>query len=560
MNDSINKLWLENYPKGVSSNINFDEYSSLVDMFNKTCERFSSKNAFTNFGISLTFNDIFEKSSNLAFFLKNELNLPKGSRVAIMMPNLLQYPISTFGILKAGLIVENINPLYTARELEAQLLNSQSETIIILENFAHLIEKILQKTSIKNIIITSVGELLGSKGVVMNFILRNLKKMVPKYNIDKCYNFSKIINSRNKFELTNNSNALNDVAFLQYTGGTSGTPKAAMLTHKNILSNVLQVKEWLGSQLQYGEDVAICALPLYHIFALTCNSLTFFNFGANNILITNPRDIKSFVKELRKHRFTFISGVNTLFNKLLLDSNFKNCDFSKLRISLAGGMQVQKKVAEKWQSVTGNVLSVGYGLSETSPAACIDPIGFDKFSDSLGLPLPSTEISIQDDNGKHLGINEPGEICIRGPQVMKGYWNNLEETKKAITEDGWFKTGDIGIMNEQGFPKIVDRKKDMIIVSGFNVYPNEIEEIAMMNDKIFEAGCIGIKDNDGNENIKLFVSRVPKMDLNIQEVLEHCKKYLTGYKIPKFVEFIDEIPKSNVGKILRRKLREIKND
>ena len=560
MNVNINKPWLKNYPKGVSSNINFDEYSSLVDMFNKTCERFGSKKAFTNFGISLTFNDIFKKSSNLAFFLKNELNLTKGSRVAIMLPNLLQYPITTFGILKAGLIVENINPLYTARELEAQLLNSQSETIIILENFAHLIEKILQKTRIKNIIITSVGELLGSKGIVMNFILRNLKKMVPKYNIDKCYNFSKIINSRNKFELTNNSNTLDDVAFLQYTGGTSGTPKAAMLTHKNILSNVLQVKEWLGSQLQYGEDVAICALPLYHIFALTCNSLTFFNFGANNILITNPRDIKSFVKELRKHKFTFISGVNTLFNKLLLDSNFKNCDFSKLRISLAGGMQVQKKVAEKWQSVTGNVLSVGYGLSETSPAACIDPIGFDKFSDSLGLPLPSTEISIQDDDGKHLGINEPGEICIRGPQVMKGYWNNLEETKKAITEDGWFKTGDIGIMNDQGFPKIVDRKKDMIIVSGFNVYPNEIEEIAMMNDKIFEAGCIGIKDNDGNENIKLFVSRVPKMDLNIQEVLEHCKKYLTGYKIPKFVEFIDEIPKSNVGKILRRKLREIKND
>ena len=404
MNINNDKPWLKNYPKGVSPNINFDEYSSLVDMFNKTCERFSSKNAFTNFGISLTFNDIFEKSSNLAFFLKNELNLPNGSRVAIMMPNLLQYPISTFGILKAGLIVENINPLYTARELESQLLNSQSETIIILDNFAHLIEKILHKTTIKNIIITSVGELLGAKGFIMNFILRNIKKMVPKYTISNYYNFSKIINSNNKFELTDNSNKLEDVAFLQYTGGTSGTPKAAMLTHKNILSNVLQVKEWLGSQLQYGEDVAICALPLYHIFALTCNSLTFFNFGANNILITNPRDITSFVKELKKHKFTFISGVNTLFNKLLLDSNFKNCDFSKLRISLAGGMQVQKKVAEKWQSVTGNVLSVGYGLSETSPAACIDPIGFDKFSDSLGLPLPSTEISIQDDNGKHLGF------------------------------------------------------------------------------------------------------------------------------------------------------------
>ena len=560
MDNKTHKPWLKNYPKGVSSNINFDEYSSLVDMFDKTCERFSSNKAFTNYGISLTFKEIFEKSSNLAFFLQNELSLPKGSRVAIMMPNLLQYPISTFGILKADLIVENINPLYTERELEVQLLNSKSETIIILENFAYLIEKILHKTSIKNIIITSVGELLGPKGLLMNFILKYIKKMVPKYKIDNFYNFSKIIIKNNKFELQNNTNKLDDVAFLQYTGGTSGTPKAAMLTHKNILSNVLQVKEWLGSQLKYGEDIAICALPLYHIFALTCNSLTFFNFGANNILITNPRDIKSFVKELQKHKFTFISGVNTLFNKLLLDTNFKNCEFSKLRISLAGGMQVQKKVAEKWQSVTGNVLSVGYGLSETSPAVSIDPIGVDKFSDSLGLPLPSTEISIQDDNGKHLSFNEPGEICIRGPQVMKGYWNNQEETKNVITEDGWFKTGDIGIMNEEGFPKIIDRKKDMIIVSGFNVFPNEIEEIAMMNDRIFEAGCIGIKDKDGNENIKLFISKVPEINLSLDEVVEHCKKYLTGYKIPKFIEFIDEIPKSNVGKILRRKLREINND
>ena len=333
-----------------------------------------------------------------------------------------------------------------------------------------------------------------------------------------------------------------------------------MLTHKNILSNVLQVKEWLGPHLKYGEDTAICALPLYHIFALTCNSLTFFNFGANNILITNPRDINSFVKELKKHQFTFISGVNTLFNKLLLDNDFKNCDFSKLRISLAGGMQVQKKVAEKWQSVTENVLSVGYGLSETSPAASIDPIGVENFSDSLGLPLPSTEISIQDDNGKHLKFNEPGEICIRGPQVMKGYWNNTEETNKVMTSDGWFKTGDVGTMNEEGYTKIVDRKKDMIIVSGFNVYPNEIEEIAMMNDKIFEAGCIGVKDVDGNENVKLFISKVPGKNLNTEEVIDYCKKYLTGYKIPKFVEFIDEIPKSNVGKILRRELRKKNND
>ena len=559
MNIYSDKPWLKNYPEGVSSNINFDEYSSLVDMFEKTCNRFSSNKAFTNFGVSFTFKEIYQKSSNLASFFQNELNLSQGSRVAIMMPNILQYPISTFGILKAGLIVENINPLYTARELETQLINSKSETIIILENFAHLIEKIIHKTVVKNIIITSAGELLGIKGFIINFVLRKIKKMVPEYKIDKFYTFSKIIEKNDKYENKKVSSELDDVAFLQYTGGTSGTIKAAMLTHRNILSNVLQVKEWLGPHLKYGEDIAICALPLYHIFALTCNSLTFFNFGANNILITNPRDIKSFVKELKNHQFTFISGVNTLFNKLLLDNDFKNCDFSKLRISLAGGMQVQKKVAEKWQLVTKNVLSVGYGLSETSPAASIDPIGVEKFSDSLGLPLPSTEISIQDDNGKHLNFNEPGEICIRGPQVMKGYWNNTEETNNVMTSDGWFKTGDVGTMNEEGYIKIVDRKKDMIIVSGFNVYPNEIEEIAMLNDKIFEAGCIGVKDSDGNENVKLFISKVPGKNLNTEEVIDYCKKYLTGYKIPKFVEFIDEIPKSNVGKILRRELRKRDN-
>ena len=343
-----NKPWLKNYPDGVASTIKFDEYSSLVDMFEKTCAQFNSKKAFTNFGTSLTFNEIYNKSLNLAFFLQDKFKLVKGDRVAIMMPNLLQYPICTFGILKAGLIVENINPLYTERELENQLCDSNSETIIILENFAHLVEKIKHKTKLKNIIITSVGELLGMKGILMNFLLRKITKKVPKYNIPNFCKFSEVINNNNKKEIKNITISLEDVAFLQYTGGTSGTVKAAMLTHKNILSNVLQVKEWLGSQLKYGEDIAICALPLYHIFALTCNALTFFNFGANNILITNPRDIKSFVKELKKHQFTFISGVNTLFNKLLLDKNFKDCDFSKLRISLAGGMQVQKKVAEKY--------------------------------------------------------------------------------------------------------------------------------------------------------------------------------------------------------------------
>ena len=555
MSINISKPWLRNYPKGISSTIKFDEYNSLVEMFESTCKKFNYHKAFTNFGISLTYKDIYNKSFGLASFLQNELNLKKGDRVSIMMPNLLQYPICTFGILKAGLIVENINPLYTARELEIQLNDSQSETIIIVENFAHLIEKIISKTKIKNVIITTVGDLLGLKGLLLNFIIRKIAKKVPKYKINNSIKFSSAINY--PINLKNISINLNDVAFLQYTGGTTGIIKAAMLTHKNILSNVFQVKEWLGSQLKYGEDIAICALPLYHIFALTCNSLTFFNFGANNILITNPRDIKSFVKELKKHKFTFISGVNTLFNKLLLDDQFIKCNFSKLRISLAGGMLVQKSVAEKWQQVTGNVLSVGYGLSETSPAVSIDPIGVDKFSDSLGLPLPSTEISIQDEKGNHLNFNEAGEICIRGPQVMKGYWNNIDETKNVMTDDGWFKTGDIGIMNESGFSKIVDRKKDMIIISGFNVYPNEIEDIAMINEKVFEAGCIGIKEDDGNEKIKLFISIVPNSNLSIKEVIDHCKKYLTGYKIPEIVEFIDEIPKSNVGKILRRKLREI---
>ena len=415
------------------------------------------------------------------------------------------------------------------------------------------------ETSIKNVIITSAGELLGLKGHLINFVLRKIKKMVPKYTLNKTYNFSKIIEIGSTYDLKETSTNLDDVAFLQYTGGTSGIIKAAMLTHKNILSNVLQVKEWLGSHLKYGEDIAICALPLFHIFALTCNSLTFFNFGANNILITNPKDIPRFVKELKKYKFTFISGVNTLFNKLLQDNNFKYCNFSKLRISLAGGMQVQKKVAENWQIVTDCVLSVGYGLSETSPAACIDPIGSKNFSDSLGLPLPSTEVSIQDDEGNHLDFNQPGEICIRGPQVMKGYWNNEEETINSITSDGWFKTGDIGIMTESGYPKIVDRKKDMIIISGFNVYPNEIEEVVMMNENILEAGCVGFKDDNDNENIKLYVSKTANKNITTEEVIEHCKKYLTSYKIPKFIEFIDEIPKSNVGKILRRKLRDRKH-
>ena len=552
----MDKPWLKSYPEGVSSNIKFDEFSSLVDMFDKTCDRFSQNPSFTNFGKSLTFNQLKLNAELLASFLSNNLNLKKGDSVAIMMPNILQYPVCIFGILKAGLIIENINPLFTPRELELQLKNSGSKAIILLENFANSLESIIEKTSIEHVIITSMGELLGTKGYFINFVLRNIKKMVPNYTLDNFYQFNNAlkIGSQSKLQETNIEKS--DTAFLQYTGGTTGTIKAAMLSHSNILANAAQFKEWLGNSIRYGEDTAICALPLYHIFALTCNALVLFHVGANNILITNPRDISAFVKELRKHQFTFISGVNTLFHRLMTDKEFHKCDFSNLYLSLAGGMPVQKSVGEQWQKITGCVLSVGYGLSETSPAASIDPITRKEFSNTIGLPLPSTDFSIQDAEGKHLGIEEVGEICIRGPQVMKGYWNNEEETQKAITPDGWFKSGDVGYMREDGYFKIVDRIKDVIIISGFNVYPSEIEEVVMTHEKIFEAGCVGITDEDGSEAIKLFVSIVPGETLIVEDVIEHCREQLTGYKIPKIVEFIKEIPKSNVGKILRRQLRE----
>ena len=552
----MEKIWLKSYPEGVSPEIPLDEFSSLVDLFDQTCQRFGEKTAFTNFGVEVSFNKIKTLSENLASYLTNELNLKKRERVSIMMPNILQYPICTFGILKAGLIVENINPLFTPRELKKQLLDSGSQTIIIAENFASSIEQIISQTSIKNVIITSLGDFLGLKGKLINFVVKYVKKMVPNYSLPQAVNFKEALNKGSKFTFQSPTINREDIAFLQYTGGTTGTVKAAVLSHRNILANAIQVREWLGGQLKFGEDVAICALPLYHIFALTCNSIVFFYFGSNNILITNPRDIPGFVKELKKYQFTFISGVNTLFNKLLEEPSFKDCDFSKLNITIAGGMPVQKAVGDRWQEVTGCVLLVGYGLSETAPAASIDPIGRNSFSDTIGLPLPSTEMSIQDDKGKVLSAGEVGEICIRGPQVMRGYWNNEADTKAVLTDDDWFKTGDIGLMREDGFFKIVDRKKDMIIVSGFNVYPSEVEEVAMTHQKVLEAGCIGVLDDSGQEVAKLFISLKEGQDVSKEEIIKHCRENLTGYKVPKLIEVVDEIPKSNVGKILRRELRE----
>ena len=556
----MEKIWLKSYPKGVPSEINLDEFSSLVDLFDKTCERFNEKTAFTNFGVKISFNELRLHSKNLSSYFVNELKLKKGDRVSIMMPNILQYPMTTFGILKSGLVVDNINPLFTPRELKAQLNDSGSETIVIAENFAANLQKVINETSIKNVIITSLGEFLGLKGVLINFVLRNIRKMVPKYSLPQSKNFKDALKIGSNYSFKAQNIQKEDIAFLQYTGGTTGGVKAAILSHRNILANAIQVREWLGTKLKFGEDLAICALPLYHIFALTCNSVVYFYFGANNILITNPRDIPGFVKELKKHKFTFISGVNTLFNKLLEEPNFKECDFSKLNITIAGGMPVQKTVGDRWQETTGCLMVVGYGLSETAPAASIDPVDGDTFSDTIGLPIPSTEMSIQDEKGKILSSDKEGEICIRGPQVMRGYWNNEEDTKKALTKDGWFKTGDIGIMRKDGFFKIVDRKKDMIIVSGFNVYPSDIEEVAMKHEKVLEAGCIGVVGDEGQEVVKLFVSLNDGATLTKDELMQFCRQNLTAYKVPKLLEFVDEIPKSNVGKILRRELREINNN
>ena len=556
----MEKIWLKSYPKGVPSEINLDEFSSLVDLFDKTCERFNEKTAFTNFGVKISFSELRSKSENLSSYFMNELKLKKGDRVSIMMPNILQYPMTTFGILKSGLVVDNINPLFTPRELKAQLNDSGSETIVIAENFAANLQKVINETSIKNVIITSLGEFLGLKGVLINFVLRNIRKMVPKYSLPQSKNFKDALKIGSNYSFKAQNIQKEDIAFLQYTGGTTGGVKAAILSHRNILANAIQVREWLGTKLKFGEDLAICALPLYHIFALTCNSVVYFYFGANNILITNPRDIPGFVKELKKHKFTFISGVNTLFNKLLEEPNFKECDFSKLNITIAGGMPVQKTVGDRWQETTGCLMVVGYGLSETAPAASIDPVDGDTFSDTIGLPIPSTEMSIQDEKGKILSSGKEGEICIRGPQVMRGYWNNEEDTKKALTKDGWFKTGDIGIMRKDGFFKIVDRKKDMIIVSGFNVYPSDIEEVAMKHEKVLEAGCIGVVGDEGQEVVKLFVSLNDGATLTKDELMQFCRQNLTAYKVPKLLEFVNEIPKSNVGKILRRELREINNN
>ena len=552
----MEKIWHKSYQPGVANVIDPNQYTSLVDLLETTFQKFAMKPAFHNMGKTLNYAEIDRLSYQFACFLQNDLKLSRGDRVAIMMPNLLQYPVALFGILRAGLVAVNCNPLYTPRELEHQLKDSGSKAIIIVANFANVLEKAIRNTDVKHVVVTEVGDMLSfPKRQIVNAVLKYVKKMVPEYSIQNTYSFQKALSLGSTTSLSKPVIKNNDLAFLQYTGGTTGVSKGAMLTHGNIIANFLQAKAWIQFLIKEGEEIIITPLPLYHIFSLTANCMIFCSVGALNVLITNPRDIPGFVKELKKWKFTAITGVNTLFNGLLNNPEFKTVDFSALKVSLGGGMAVQRAVAEKWKEVTGTPLIEAYGLTETSPAACINPMNIKEYNGFIGLPLPSTEVCILDDNGAELDHGLVGELCIRGPQVMKGYWNRQDETDKVMTQDGFFRTGDLGYMNDEGYFKIVDRKKDMILVSGFNVYPNEVEDVMVTHPKVLEAAAIGVPDEKSGEAVKVFlVKKDPS--LTVDEVKAFAKQNLTGYKLPKYVEFREELPKSNVGKILRKELRD----
>ena len=549
------KAWLDQYSDGVPAEIDLGEFDSVVDIFEQSREQFADSVGFVNFGRELTFRELDEKSRAFGAYLQS-VGLQKGDRVAVMLPNLLQYPVALFGILRAGLVVVNTNPLYTARELKHQLNDSGARAILVLENFAHTLASVIDDSPVEHVIVTGVGDLVGfPKGAVINFVLRHVKKEVPSYDLPAAVRFNAALAAGKTAELHRPPLSHDDLAFLQYTGGTTGVSKGAMLTHGNIVANVQQSSAWLGQLIDYGREVIVTALPLYHIFALTANCLVFVKFGGRNLLITNPRDMKGFVKELNAEPFTAITGVNTLFNGLLNTPGFSDVDFSPLRLTLGGGMAVQRSVAERWKEVTGVPLIEAYGLTETSPAACINPMDMTDYNGAIGLPIPSTECKVVDAEGNEVGTGEPGELCVRGPQVMKGYWQRPEETAKVLDADGWLRTGDMACRDEEGFFYIVDRKKDMILVSGFNVYPNEIEDVIAAHPKVLEVGAIGVEDAKSGEVVKAVV--VPKDDsLTVDELRQHCKQELTGYKVPRYVEFVDELPKTNVGKILRRELRD----
>ena len=553
----MERIWLKSYPSGVPTEIDVNQYSSLVELFEKSIRAYGERPAFTNMGKTISFADLDTMSRNFGAWLQSK-GLPKGSRVAIMMPNCLQYPIAMFGTLRAGCVVVNVNPLYTARELEHQVNDAGAEVIVILENFANVLEQVRARTPLKHVVVTSLGEMLGIKGLVVNLVVRKVKKMVPAYDLPGAVSFKQALAEGAGAKLVTPLLTRDDLAFLQYTGGTTGVSKGAMLLHRNVIAALLQYKTWLASGIGGGErPVIITALPLYHIFSLTVNCLNMMTVGGENILITNPRDIPGFVKELAKHRFTMISGVNTLFNALLNHPDFAKLDFSALKFALGGGMAVQKAVADRWKQVTGTTLIEGYGLTETAPAATANPLDLKEYSGAIGLPMPSTDIELRDDNDKAVPLGESGEICIKGPQVMAGYWQRPDETAKVLGADGYLHTGDIGVMDPKGFIRIVDRKKDMIVVSGFKVFPNEIEQVVSMLPGVLECAVVGVPDEHSGEVPKVYVVKKDPQ-LTEQDVLEHCKKELTGYKRPKYVEFRTELPKTNVGKILRRALRDEK--
>ncbi|EMH4162373.1 long-chain-fatty-acid--CoA ligase FadD [Pluralibacter gergoviae] len=551
----MQKVWLNRYPADVPAEIDPDRYQSLVDLFEQAASRFADRPAFVNMGETMTFRKLEERSRAFAAYLQNGLGLQKGDRVALMMPNLLQYPVALFGVLRAGMTVVNVNPLYTPRELEHQLNDSGASAIVIVSNFAHTLEKVVAKTQVRHVILTRMGDQLSStKGTLVNFVVKYIKRLVPKYHLPDAISFRRALHEGYRLKYVRPDVAREDLAFLQYTGGTTGVAKGAMLTHRNMLANLAQVHATYGALFIPGKEVVITALPLYHIFALTMNCLLFIEIGGENVLITNPRDIPGLVKEMGKYPFTAITGVNTLFNALLNNKEFSQLDFSSLRLAAGGGMPVQNAVAERWVKLTGRYLLEGYGLTECAPLVSVNPLDIDSHTGSIGLPVPSTEVKMVDDDDNEVPFGEPGELCVRGPQVMLGYWQRPDATDE-ILKDGWLHTGDIAVMDEEGFMRIVDRKKDMILVSGFNVYPNEIEDVVMQHPGVLEVAAVGVPADSSGEAVKIFVVKKDP-SLTEEALVTFSRRQLTGYKVPKLVEFRDELPKSNVGKILRRELRD----
>ena len=553
------KPWLKNYPEGVPHDVDISAYSSLLQMFDEAFERFPNRRACEYLGKFLTYSELDQHSRHFAAYLQN-IGLEPGARIAIMLPNVMQYQIAMLGVLRAGFVVVNVNPLYTARELEHQLKDSGASSLIVLENFAHVYQQIASSAPLKKVIVTSMGEMIGLKGAIVNFVVRNVKKLVPAWHLPGHTLFTQALSEGGRHQWKKPNTTLDDIAFLQYTGGTTGLSKGAILLHRNILSNVLQTDLWLEPGLKrkpVDQLVFLCALPLYHIFALTACALMGMRKGGMLILVPNPRDFDGFIKLLKKHPdINIFPGVNTLFNALMHKPEFASVKFPNILATIGGGMAMQKVVADQWQKMTGAPIAEGYGLSETSPVACVNSPLIESFTGFIGLPVSGTEVRILDDAGNEVPFGTPGEICIRGPQVMAGYWNKPDETKNVMTADGFFRSGDIGIMNADGFTKIVDRKKDMVLVSGFNVYPNEVEEVLSLIPGVLECAVIGVPDEDSGEAVKAFIVK-ENPDLTVEAILAYCKENLTNYKRPKHIVFRSDLPKTNVGKILRRELRDL---